>query len=129
FEPGQDVFREGDLGDRVYLVMSGSAEVWKAGSGAESKLARLGPGDWFGEMAAQPDDARGDRPLPRAHGRAEPAQDGVHGPGREPARPAAQLRAGDGGAARRNGGARALRWRTRPSARCAAGPPPPPTPR
>jgi len=59
FEPGQDVFREGDLGDRVYLVMSGSAEVWKAAQGAESKLARLGPGDWFGEMALLNQTTRG----------------------------------------------------------------------
>jgi NADH dehydrogenase len=59
FEPGQDVFREGDLGDRVYLVMSGSAEVWKSSAGAESKVARLGPGDWFGEMALLNETTRG----------------------------------------------------------------------
>jgi NADH:quinone reductase (non-electrogenic) len=59
FEPGQDVFRQGDLGDRVYLVMSGAAEVWRAADGTEAMLARLGPGDWFGEMALLNETTRG----------------------------------------------------------------------
>jgi NADH dehydrogenase len=51
FEPGQDVFRQGDLGDRLYIILSGGAEVRRAEAGAESVLARLGPGQCFGEMA------------------------------------------------------------------------------
>ena len=53
FEPGQKVFSEGELGDRVYILLSGRAEVVRRqgnGSG-ERILAVLGPGECFGEMA------------------------------------------------------------------------------
>jgi len=46
-EPGQIVFHEGDLGDRVYMILSGRAEVVRAGA----TLARLGAGEQFGEIA------------------------------------------------------------------------------
>jgi NADH dehydrogenase len=59
FEPGQDVFHEGDLGDRVYVVLTGAAEVWRSEGGREARLARLGPGDWFGEMALLNQTTRG----------------------------------------------------------------------
>jgi NADH dehydrogenase len=59
FEPGQDVFRQGDLGDRVYVVLTGAAEVWREKDGVETQLARLGPGDWFGEMALLNETTRG----------------------------------------------------------------------
>ena len=51
YEPGQDVFRQGDLGDRLYIILSGEAEVRRQDAGRESVLARLGPGQCFGEMA------------------------------------------------------------------------------
>lgn len=51
FEPGQDVFRQGDLGDRLYIILSGEAEVRRRESGRESVLARLAAGQCFGEMA------------------------------------------------------------------------------
>ena len=69
FEPGQTVFSEGELGDRVYILLSGRAEVVRrrrispasprhAGHAVasapvlgEQLLASLGPGDCFGEMA------------------------------------------------------------------------------
>jgi NADH dehydrogenase len=47
FEPGQEVFHEGDVGDRVYIVLSGRAEVVREGR----TLAKLGRGEYFGEMA------------------------------------------------------------------------------
>jgi NADH dehydrogenase len=47
FEPGEMVFHQGDLGDRLYIIISGAAEVVRAGR----VLARLGPGHCFGEMA------------------------------------------------------------------------------
>ncbi len=47
FEPGQEIFREGDVGDRVYIVLSGSAEVLRDGA----RIATLGRGEYFGEMA------------------------------------------------------------------------------
>ena len=60
FEPGQVVFSQGDLGDRVYIVLSGAAEVVRsAEGGAEVALGTLGPGDWFGEMALLNETTRG----------------------------------------------------------------------
>lgn len=47
FEPGQEVFEQGDVGDRVYVVLSGAAEVVRDGQ----RVAALGRGDYFGEMA------------------------------------------------------------------------------
>src|SRR5262249_53003979 len=47
FEPGQEVFRQGDIGDRIYIVLSGRAEVVRD----ERMVASLGRGEYFGEMA------------------------------------------------------------------------------
>ena len=47
FEPGQEVFRQGDLGDRIYGILEGEAEV----VAGDQVVARLGPGELFGEMA------------------------------------------------------------------------------
>jgi NADH dehydrogenase len=51
YEPGQEVFRQGELGDRLYLVLSGEVDVVREEAGESRVLARLGPGQWFGEMA------------------------------------------------------------------------------
>lgn len=51
FEPGEDVFHEGDVGDRIYFVVKGEAEVLRQRDGGDEFVALLGPGDWFGEMA------------------------------------------------------------------------------
>ncbi len=51
YEPGQEVFRQGELGDRLYLILAGAVEVVRQEVGASRVLARLGPGQWFGEMA------------------------------------------------------------------------------
>lgn len=51
YEPGQTVFNEKDLGDRLYIVVKGRCEVIRQENGTEYKLAVLGPGECFGEMA------------------------------------------------------------------------------
>jgi NADH dehydrogenase len=51
FEPGQDVFREGELGDRLYIILRGEAEVRRREGTEDMVLARLGAGQCFGEMA------------------------------------------------------------------------------
>lgn len=53
FEPGQVVFSEGDASERVYILLSGAAEVVGDANGhADSAvLARIGPGECFGEAA------------------------------------------------------------------------------
>ncbi len=51
FESGQNVFQQGDLGDRIYIIVSGQAEVLRHNGSQEILLAQLGPGEYFGEMA------------------------------------------------------------------------------
>jgi len=51
-ETGHVVVRQGDVGDALFLIESGAAEVRVAGSSGQSmKVATLGPGDFFGEIA------------------------------------------------------------------------------
>jgi cyclic nucleotide-binding protein len=51
FHPGQVVFEQGDPGDCAYFIHSGEVEV-VIGQGADAKtVARLSPGQYFGEMA------------------------------------------------------------------------------
>jgi len=59
FEPGEVIFSQGDMGDRLYVVVEGEVEVVKEDSGKEPiRLAHLGPGDCFGEMALVSDNPR-----------------------------------------------------------------------
>ena len=52
YAPGQLIIRESDPGDSFYLIARGSANVLIGGiSGLESVVARLNPGDSFGEAA------------------------------------------------------------------------------
>lgn len=48
---GQAVFQQGQPGDAFYLIHRGEAEVLRNRNGAEEVLTRLGPGDYFGEIA------------------------------------------------------------------------------
>ena len=59
YEPGEDVFHEGDVGDRIYFVLKGQAEVLRRNNGADELVALLGPGDWFGEAALLNETTRG----------------------------------------------------------------------
>lgn len=47
YAAGQAVFHEGDLGDALYVVVHGRVAI----SGGGARLAALGPGEAFGEMA------------------------------------------------------------------------------
>jgi CRP-like cAMP-binding protein len=46
FEAGQTIVEQGDVGDAMYIVLSGTAEVDVGG-----RFHRLTKGDFFGEMA------------------------------------------------------------------------------
>ena len=52
FMNGQEIFREGDPGDGVYLVKDGQVEISGVVSqGARRVFSQIGPGGLFGEMA------------------------------------------------------------------------------
>jgi hypothetical protein len=52
FRPGEVIFRQGDHGDLVYTIVRGEVEVIREEeNGDERLLARMGPGEYFGEMA------------------------------------------------------------------------------
>lgn len=50
FEPGQEVFHQGDIADRIYIIINGRAEVLHETMEASRTLAVLGHGEYFGEM-------------------------------------------------------------------------------
>ncbi len=59
FDEMEVVFREGDIGDTLFLVVEGEVAVikdWNAER--EFELDTIGPGDYFGEMALFGDDRR-----------------------------------------------------------------------
>ncbi len=52
FSAGEIIFREGDEGDALHVVVRGSVRISRmAGSGDEATVAIMGPGECFGEQA------------------------------------------------------------------------------
>jgi CRP-like cAMP-binding protein len=45
--PGDVVIREGDIGHELFLISEGAVKVERTGH----EVARLGPGEFFGELA------------------------------------------------------------------------------
>jgi signal transduction histidine kinase len=59
YEPGTEIFHQGADGDGVYLIESGEVRICLHGSNDdEREINRLGPGDFFGEMAVLDDTPR-----------------------------------------------------------------------
>jgi HEAT repeat protein len=59
FEPGQAIIAEGEVGDNMFLVVSGKVTVSKkADDGCSVDLADMGGGEYFGEMALFDDSPR-----------------------------------------------------------------------
>ena len=46
------IFREGDIGQDIFYVLSGRVRMEKSAGQAKKVLAEMGPGEYFGEMAA-----------------------------------------------------------------------------
>jgi len=68
YRDGDAIVRQGELGDCMYVVQSGEVEVVQTTSGGEQRLAVLGTGDFFGEMAVFEKEVRS--ATVRAHGEA-----------------------------------------------------------
>jgi flavin-dependent dehydrogenase len=51
FRIGDTIVRQGEIGECMYIIQSGQAEVVQSQDGLETRLAVLGKGDIFGEMA------------------------------------------------------------------------------
>jgi nitric-oxide synthase len=51
FGPGEIVFTEGDVADKVYLILSGRAAAYKDNDGSPTLTAVIDTGQCFGEMA------------------------------------------------------------------------------
>ena len=49
--PGEVIIKEGDQAAGFFIISTGKVEVVQDADGKAEKLAELGPGDFFGEMA------------------------------------------------------------------------------
>jgi len=58
YRPGDVIVRQGEVGDCMYIIQSGSVEVIRESEGKELSLAKLSDGDFFGEMALFERDVR-----------------------------------------------------------------------
>lgn len=50
-EPGDAIFDQGDPGDHLYVIQAGEVELTREGRAGHRVVARLGPGDFFGELS------------------------------------------------------------------------------
>ena len=60
FDKGDNVFRKGDLGNRMFFIQRGQVDVvGTASSGTEFPLSQIGSGDFFGETGMLGDNSYG----------------------------------------------------------------------
>jgi len=51
YHDGEVIVREGEIGDRMYVIQSGRVRVTRNAEGEEIHLTELKEGDFFGELA------------------------------------------------------------------------------
>ncbi len=51
FKAGETIFQQGDLGDSMYIIVEGEVEISQRSDNDRYVLARLRPGEFFGEIA------------------------------------------------------------------------------
>ena len=50
YDKNELIIKEGDYGISIYKILKGTVKVFKKSGGTEIPLAKLGPGEIFGEM-------------------------------------------------------------------------------
>jgi len=60
---GEVIFDEGDPGDQLYVIQSGEVELVRETATLQRVVARLGPGDFFGELGAVAGERRSARAV------------------------------------------------------------------
>ncbi len=58
FLTGEVIFDEGEVGQTVYILLEGEVTICRQGCRDGGQLARLGPGDFFGELGLLDDSVR-----------------------------------------------------------------------
>ncbi len=58
YPAGETIFREGDPGKALFVVLEGKVSIVRTADGAEKLLAVLAPGAYFGELALIDDQPR-----------------------------------------------------------------------
>lgn len=56
--PKEELFRQGDPGDKMYIIISGEIEILEQSGGKEQRIVVLGKSDPVGEFAVLDDEAR-----------------------------------------------------------------------
>jgi CRP-like cAMP-binding protein len=51
YSDGEDIVRQGEPGDCMYVIQEGTAEIWVTQEGRPACLRTVGAGELFGEMA------------------------------------------------------------------------------
>ena len=51
YKKGEVIFRQGDRGDCMFVVQAGEVEAIAEADGREFRLRKMGPNEFFGEMA------------------------------------------------------------------------------
>ncbi len=51
YQPGEDIVREGEAGDCMYVIQQGEADVIRSLEGVQTVVDRMVAGDIFGEIA------------------------------------------------------------------------------
>ncbi len=51
FKPGDSLFRQGDIGDALYIIVKGDAEVLVDAPGGPMTVATMGKNDFVGDIA------------------------------------------------------------------------------
>jgi NADH dehydrogenase len=51
YAKGETIFRKGDIGDFLYIIVDGKVEILNSADGKDIQVAILGKGEFFGEMA------------------------------------------------------------------------------